>query len=151
LLGTFSDEIQRYRALVLSQLQRRDNNALAVPHGQAISPKYLIYTPFQPDFQAMALTPQDIARVAHLARLALRPDETERTLGQLNGFFRLVEQMQAVNTDGVEPLAHPAAVLGQVALRLREDIATEPNQRDASQVSAPAVENGLFLVPKVIE
>ena len=99
----------------------------------------------------MALTSQDIARVAHLARLALRPEETEHTLAQLNGFFRLVEQMEAVNTDGVEPLAHPAAVLGQVALRLREDIATEPNQRDASQVSAPAVENGLFLVPKVIE
>ncbi len=99
----------------------------------------------------MALTPQDIARVAHLARLALRPEETEHTLDQLNGFFRLVEQMEAVNTDGVEPLAHPAAVLGQVALRLREDIATEPNQRDASQLSAPAVEGGLFLVPKVIE
>ncbi|MEZ7848403.1 MAG: Asp-tRNA(Asn)/Glu-tRNA(Gln) amidotransferase subunit GatC [Polaromonas sp.] len=99
----------------------------------------------------MALTPQDIARVAHLARLALRPEETEHTLDQLNGFFRLVEQMQAVNTDGVEPLAHPAAVLGQVALRLRQDSATEPNQRDASQLSAPAIEGGLFLVPKVIE
>ena len=90
----------------------------------------------------MALTPQDIARVAHLARLALRPEETEHTLDQLNGFFRLVEQMQAVNTDGVEPLAHPAAVLGQVALRLRQDSATEPNQRDASQLSAPAIEGG---------
>ena len=99
----------------------------------------------------MALTPQDILRVANLARLTLRPDETERTLGQLNGFFALVEQMNAVNTDGVEPLAHPAAVLGQVALRLRDDIVSEPNQREASQVSAPAVERGLFLVPKVIE
>ncbi len=99
----------------------------------------------------MALTSQDIARVANLARLELRPDETERTLGQLNGFFALVAQMDAVNTDGVEPLAHPAAVLGQMALRLREDEATEPNQREASQVSAPAVERGLFLVPKVIE
>jgi len=99
----------------------------------------------------MALTHQDIARVAELARLELRPDETERTLSQINGFFKLVEQMDAINTDGVEPLAHPAAVLGQVALRLRDDIASEPNQRDASQVSAPAVENGLFLVPKVIE
>ena len=99
----------------------------------------------------MALTTQDIARVAELARLELRPDETQRTLGQLNGFFKLVEQMKAINTDGVEPLAHPAAVLGEVALRLREDIASEPNQREASQVSAPAVENGLFLVPKVIE
>ena len=99
----------------------------------------------------MALTHQDIERVAHLARLELRPEETEHTLSQLNGFFKLVEQMDAINTDGVEPLAHPAAVLGEVALRLRDDIASEPNQREASQVSAPAVENGLFLVPKVIE
>ncbi len=99
----------------------------------------------------MALTSQDIARVAHLARLALRPDETEKVLGQLNGFFKLVEQMEAVNTDGVEPLAHPAAILGDVALRLRDDMANEPNQRDISQRSAPAVERGLFLVPKVIE
>ena len=52
----------------------------------------------------MALTPQDIERVAHLARLELRPDETERTLSQLNGFFKLVAQMEAVNTDGIEPL-----------------------------------------------
>ena len=99
----------------------------------------------------MALTSQDIARVANLARLELRPGETGHTLGQLNGFFALVAQMEAVNTDGIEPLAHPAAVLGEVALRLREDIASEPNQREASQVSAPAVERGLFLVPKVIE
>ena len=99
----------------------------------------------------MALTSQDIARVANLARLELRPDETEHTLRQLNGFFALVAQMEAVNTDGVEPLAHPAAVLGEVALRLREDIASEPNQREASQASAPAVERGLFLVPKVLE
>ena len=99
----------------------------------------------------MALTSQDIARVANLARLELRPDETERVLGQLNGFFALVDQMDAVNTDGVEPLAHPAAILGDVALRLRDDIASEPDQRDLSQVSAPAVERGLFLVPKVIE
>ena len=99
----------------------------------------------------MALTQRDIERVAQLARLRLRPDETEHTLSQLNGFFRLVAQMDAINTDGVEPLAHPAAVLGEVALRLRDDIASEPNQREASQRSAPAVENGLFLVPKVIE
>ena len=99
----------------------------------------------------MALTFKDIERVANLARLELRLDETERTLSQLNGFFALVAQMDAVNTDGVEPLAHPAALLGEVALRLRDDIASEPNQREASQASAPAVERGLFLVPKVIE
>ena len=99
----------------------------------------------------MALTFKDIERVANLARLQLRPDETQHTLSQLNGFFALVEQMDAVNTEGVEPLAHPAALLGEVALRLREDIASEPNQRELSQASAPAVERGLFLVPKVIE
>ena len=99
----------------------------------------------------MVLTPHDIARVANLARLELRPDETDRVLNQLNGFFQLVAQMEAVNTDGVEPLAHPAAILGDVALRLRDDVANEPNQRDISQRSAPAVERGLFLVPKVIE
>ena len=99
----------------------------------------------------MALTSHDIARVANLARLELRPDQTDRLLTQLNGFFALVAQLDAVNTDGIEPLAHPAAVLGEVALRLRDDIASEPNQREASQISAPAVERGLFLVPKVIE
>ena len=99
----------------------------------------------------MALTPHDIARVANLARLELRPDETERVLGQLNSFFKLVAQMEAVNTDGVEPLAHPAAILGNVALRLRDDVPSEPNQRDISQRSAPLVERGLYLVPKVID
>ena len=99
----------------------------------------------------MALIPHDIARVANLARLELRPDETERVLGQLNSFFKLVAQMEAVNTDGVEPLAHPAAILGNVALRLRDDVPSEPNQRDISQRSAPLVERGLYLVPKVIE
>ena len=99
----------------------------------------------------MAIDSKEIARVANLARLELRPDEIERVLSQLNGFFALVDQMDAIDTTGVEPLAHPAALLGEVALRLRDDIASEPNQRDASQVSAPAVERGLFLVPKVIE
>ena len=99
----------------------------------------------------MAIDSKEIARVANLARLELRPDETERVLSQLNGLFALVDQMDAVDTTGVEPLAHPAALLGEVALRLRDDIASEPNLRDASQVSAPAVERGLFLVPKVIE
>ncbi len=104
-----------------------------------------------PAASSALLTAQDISRVANLARLELRPDETERVLSQLNGFFALVAQMDAVNTDGIEPLAHPAAILGDVALRLRDDVANEPNQRDASQRSAPAVERGLFLVPKVIE
>jgi len=99
----------------------------------------------------MSLTSSDIARIASLARLQLAPVESERMLGQINGFFDLVEQMRAVDTMGVEPLAHPVATVADVTLRLAEDVVTEPNNREANQRSAPAVENGLFLVPKVIE
>ena len=86
----------------------------------------------------MALTHDDIGRIAHLARLELQPSESERMLAQ-------------INTEGVEPLAHPVAAFEDVQLRLREDIASEPDQREANQRSAPAVDRGLFLVPKVIE
>jgi aspartyl-tRNA(Asn)/glutamyl-tRNA(Gln) amidotransferase subunit C len=72
-------------------------------------------------------------------------------LTQMNDFFAIVEKMRGVDTTGVAPLAHPAAVLSDVALRLREDQVSEPNQREANQRNAPAVERGLFLVPKVIE
>ncbi|HAJ12579.1 MAG TPA: Asp-tRNA(Asn)/Glu-tRNA(Gln) amidotransferase GatCAB subunit C [Comamonadaceae bacterium] len=99
----------------------------------------------------MALTPQDIGRIANLARLELNPSESERMLTQLNDFFGIVEKMRAVDTSGVAPLAHPVATIQDVVLRLREDVASEPNQREANQLSAPAVERGLFLVPKVIE
>ena len=99
----------------------------------------------------MALTPQDIGRIAHLARLELAPQESERMLTQLNGFFDIVERMRAVDTQGLEPLAHPVAAIQDIVLRLCEDVASEPNQREANQQSAPAVERGLFLVPKVIE
>lgn len=99
----------------------------------------------------MALTPQDIDRIANLARLELSAAESERMLTQINGFFDIVEKMRAVDTAGVEPLSHPVAAVQDVALRLREDAASEPNQREANQRSAPAVERGLFLVPKVIE
>jgi aspartyl-tRNA(Asn)/glutamyl-tRNA(Gln) amidotransferase subunit C len=99
----------------------------------------------------MALTPQDIGRIANLARLELRPEESERMLTQLNGFFDVVEQMRSVDTTGVEPLSHPVAAIQDIALRLRDDVVSEPNQREANQQSAPAVERGLFLVPKVIE
>ena len=99
----------------------------------------------------MSLTSTDIARIANLARLALEPAESERMLTQINQFFDIVEQMRAVDTTGIEPLAHPVAAVMDVALRLREDVVSEPNRREANQQSAPAVENGLFLVPKVIE
>jgi aspartyl-tRNA(Asn)/glutamyl-tRNA(Gln) amidotransferase subunit C len=103
----------------------------------------------------MSLTSADISRIANLARLELKPAESERMLTQLNGFFDIVEKMRAVNTAGIEPLAHPVdasrASSGAMSLRLRDDKASEPNNREANQRSAPAVERGLFLVPKVIE
>ncbi|MBU6260585.1 MAG: Asp-tRNA(Asn)/Glu-tRNA(Gln) amidotransferase subunit GatC [Burkholderiales bacterium] len=99
----------------------------------------------------MALTPQDVSRIAHLARLELSETEQATMLEQLNGFFGIVEQMRAVDTRGVEPLSTPLSAVQAVALRLRDDAVTEPDRRDANQRSAPAVEDGLFLVPKVIE
>jgi len=99
----------------------------------------------------MSLSASDIARIASLARLQLASDESERMLSQINGFFDLVERMRSVDTAGVEPLAHPVAAIEDVTLRLRDDIVSEPDQREANQRSAPAVEAGLFLVPKVIE
>jgi len=99
----------------------------------------------------MSLTSQDIDRIANLARLALAPQEGERMRTQINGFFSIVQAMQAVDTTGIEPMAHPVAAIQDITLRLRPDVASEPNQRDLNQRSAPAVERGLFLVPKVIE
>ena len=99
----------------------------------------------------MPLTPEDVSRIAHLARLALTPDEEPVMLAQLNGFFSIVEQMGAVDTSGVEPLYTPLSAVQDVQLRLREDRVTEGNDREANQRSAPAVEDGLFLVPRVIE
>jgi aspartyl-tRNA(Asn)/glutamyl-tRNA(Gln) amidotransferase subunit C len=99
----------------------------------------------------MSLTSADIARIANLARLELNPVEEARMLTQINGFFDMVEKIRAVDTTGIEPLAHPMATIQDIALRLRDDRVSEPNNRDANQRNAPAVENGLFLVPKVIE
>jgi aspartyl-tRNA(Asn)/glutamyl-tRNA(Gln) amidotransferase subunit C len=99
----------------------------------------------------MALSPQDVSRIAHLARLELGAEEEAAMLAQLNGFFAIVEKMGAVDTRGVEPLYTPLSAVMDVQLRLREDAVTETNQREAHQQSAPSVEDGLFLVPKVIE
>ena len=98
----------------------------------------------------MALTSLDIDRIANLARLELSASESERMLTQLNGFFDIVEKMRAVDTGDLTPLAHPVAAIQDIALRLRDDVASEPNQREANQRSAPAVERGLVLVPTVI-
>lgn len=99
----------------------------------------------------MSLTLTDIARIANLARLELQPDESARMLDQLNGFFDIVETMRAVDTTGIEPLAQPTAAVQDVALRLREDVISEPDNRDANMRNAPEADKGMFLVPKVIE
>jgi aspartyl-tRNA(Asn)/glutamyl-tRNA(Gln) amidotransferase subunit C len=99
----------------------------------------------------MALTRDDVSRIAHLARLELSAAEEAAMLAQLNGFFRIVEQMGAVDTRGVEPLYTPLSAVHELVSRLREDAVTEQVDRVANQASAPAVQDGLFLVPKVIE
>jgi len=101
----------------------------------------------------MALTPDDVGRIAQLARLELANDERAAMLTQLNGFFSIVEQMSAVDTSGVEPLYTPLSAVQEVHLRLRDDAVSEtgePALRALNQRSAPVVEDGLYLVPKVI-
>ncbi len=95
----------------------------------------------------MSLTLEQVRRVAQLARIEISPAEAETTLGHLNGIFTLIEAMQAVDTKGVEPMAHAQ----DVAQRLREDRVTEADRREAMQAVAPETEAGLYLVPKVIE
>jgi aspartyl-tRNA(Asn)/glutamyl-tRNA(Gln) amidotransferase subunit C len=95
----------------------------------------------------MPLTSSDVKRIAHLARIEITEAETEQTLGQLNGIFKLIEQLQSVDTAGIEPMSHPLGG-GQ---RLREDVATDHPDRDAIMKNAPASQDGLFLVPRVIE
>ena len=99
----------------------------------------------------MSLTPEDVNRIALLARLDLSGPEKQAMLDQLNGFFGIVERMSAVDTRGVEPLYTPLSAVQAVALRLRDDVVTETDQRELNQKSAPAVADGLFLVPKVVE
>jgi aspartyl-tRNA(Asn)/glutamyl-tRNA(Gln) amidotransferase subunit C len=99
----------------------------------------------------MLLTAEDVNRIAMLARLELSSAERAVMLSQLNGFFGIVEQMSAVDTGGVEPLYTPLSAVQAVSLRLRDDVVTETDQRALNQASAPRVEDGLFLVPKVVE
>ncbi len=99
----------------------------------------------------MALNPDDVKTIARLARLDPSAEQRDALLGQLNSFFEIVEAMRAVNTAGVAPLYTPLSAIQEVQLRLRDDLVTESNEREANQRSAPAVENGLFLVPRVIE
>ena len=95
----------------------------------------------------MSLTPEDIRRLGELTRIRFDDNEQATLLVALNQVFDLIEQMRAVDTDGIVPMTHP-----QVApLRERDDVVTESDQRELNQRGAPSVERGLYLVPKVVE
>lgn len=95
----------------------------------------------------MALTTDQVARIAHLARLQLPSDENLRVTDSLNNILGLIDQLQAVNTQGIEPMAHPL----DATQPLRADRVSEQNQREAFQSMAPAVQDGCYLVPRVVE
>jgi len=95
----------------------------------------------------MSLSTLDVEKIARLARLAMDENEVEAARLQLSGIFGLIAEMQAVDTDGVEPMSHSQ----DLAQRLREDVVTDHNQRELFQAIAPQVEAGLYLVPQVIE
>ena len=95
----------------------------------------------------MALTTDDVKRVARLARIAIDDRDAQSTLTQFSDIFRLIGEMQSVDVSGIEPMSHAQ----DVVLRLREDTVTEIDQHALFQSIAPQVEAGLYLVPKVIE
>ena len=99
----------------------------------------------------MKLTPDDLKRIAHLARITVSEADVAQLQTQLTGIFGLIDALQAVDTTGIEPLSHPLAVVQDMSQRLRDDRITESDQRDANMANAPEQENGLFLVPRVLD
>ena len=99
----------------------------------------------------MSLTLNDVQKVARLSQLNLSADEAKQTLTQMNTIFGLIDQMSQVDTAGIAPLMHPIAMIQEMSQRLRTDAVSEPNNREANMASAPQADQGLFLVPKVIE
>lgn len=95
----------------------------------------------------MSISRSDVEKVAHLARIAMTEDTMAATTERLANVLAMVDQLQAIDTSGIEPLAHPL----DTVQRLRADSVTEHNQRDLLLQNAPATQDGLFLVPKVIE
>jgi aspartyl-tRNA(Asn)/glutamyl-tRNA(Gln) amidotransferase subunit C len=104
----------------------------------------------------MALNLEDIKRIAYLARIQINDDEATATLNKLSGILGLIEQMQAIDTTGITPMSHSQ----EVTQRLREDVVTQTNQREKFQAiapilgngsNAPATQDGLYLVPRVVE
>jgi aspartyl-tRNA(Asn)/glutamyl-tRNA(Gln) amidotransferase subunit C len=99
----------------------------------------------------MSLNPDQLQRIALLARIEVSAQEAQGVAERLNRVLGLIDQLQAVDTEGVEPMSHALDAQLSVRQRLRPDAVTEPDRRDAYQKGAPAVEQGLYLVPKVIE
>jgi aspartyl-tRNA(Asn)/glutamyl-tRNA(Gln) amidotransferase subunit C len=99
----------------------------------------------------MSLTPDQLQRIARLARIAVEPDEARIVTDRLNQVLGLIDQLQAVDTGGIEPMSHALDARLEVQQRLRSDEVTEADRRAEFQAVAPAVEQGLYLVPKVIE
>ena len=99
----------------------------------------------------MPLDLDQIRRIARLARIALSDTEAAATAAQLSGVLHLIDQMQSVDTTGIEPMAHALDAQLSIVQRLRDDRVTESDMRAEFQAVAPAVEAGLYLVPKVIE
>ncbi len=99
----------------------------------------------------MSLSPDDVARIARLARIAIAPEESAEVLARLNRVLELVDEMRAVDTAGIAPMAHALDAVLAAGQRLRPDDVSEPDRRALYQSVAPAVEQGLYLVPKVIE
>jgi aspartyl-tRNA(Asn)/glutamyl-tRNA(Gln) amidotransferase subunit C len=99
----------------------------------------------------MPLSPDQVSRIAALARIELEPAEKERARVELESILGLVEQLRAADVAGVEPMAHPASSAAAARLRLREDRVTETDRRSLYQSVAPQVSQGLYVVPKVIE
>ena len=95
----------------------------------------------------MSITPEEVTHIARLSRLKTGPEEAQSYAGQLTQIMDLVEQMNRIDTDGIEPMSHPQ----DVALRLRADEITKSNHREEFQAIAPDCEEGLYLVPKVID
>ncbi len=95
----------------------------------------------------MSLSPEQVKQVAHLARLSLPPEKVEPYARQLSNILDMVGQLSSAGTDGVPPMAHPL----EMVQRLRPDTVSEENRREAFQAIAPAVEDGVYLVPRVIE
>ena len=95
----------------------------------------------------MSLSADQVRQVAHLARLEIRPEQVDHYAGQLSRILDVVSELSKVDTTGVVPMAHPLAMVQ----RLRPDAVTEPDRRSDYQAHSPAVQDGLFLVPKVIE